>query len=192
MRVTLALFWLALLVWFTATVAPGVAAAGAFYVIPRLEITVPALLPYFGGDSAEAGRYVAGRTLQPIFDITGWVQMSAAALAVSTIIRLWRTRSMAAPGWPTTLTLVLVLLGGALLAGRIVQSNMQRADLLAYWQGVAQLDRTMALPAKERFDQAHATAMRLSTLQTVLLLATVVAGALACTPAPRSPQEPQA
>jgi hypothetical protein len=191
MRVTAAFYLIGLMLWFAATVAPGAAAASVFMTVPRMEISVPALDSYFAQDSAEAGRFVAGRALQPLFEITDWIQMVAAAMVVSSGFRLWRLRGLAGPRWSATVMVALIAVAALLLGARLMQSNGMRADLAMYWQAVVDFDRAAALPAKARFDDAHRVAERLSSMQVATLLAVVaMAGVASVPPVVRTAKNP--
>lgn len=189
MRVAAALFWLSLVVWFAAAVAPGAAAASVFATVPRMPISIAEIDPYFAQDSKELGRFVAGRAIQPLFDATDWVQMIAAAMCVSTSLRLWRMRGFAGVRWMSSVAVGLVLAAAVLFAIRLLQTNAMRADLAVYWQAVVDLDRTVGVLAKERFDQSHRVVERLASLQVASLLAAVVAAAIASAPPRRSEPE---
>ncbi len=154
----------------------------AFTTLPRHGAVIPQLEPYFQGDSQEAGRYLAGRMLQPLFNGTDSVQMIAAALAVSTVLRLWRLRGYAGPGWLMAVAACLVLGAAALLASRVWLGMAVAVDLNAYWSAIASGNRPAATDAKALFDAGHRVAERLSATQISLMLAAVAAIALCMAP----------
>jgi hypothetical protein len=182
MRLTFALCLLALALWLAAAVAPGAAAVSAFRVIPTLGVSIPALDGYFGGDSVDAGRYVAGRMLQPLFDATDWVQISAAALTASTLFRLWRLGHLKGPTWLRALAMAAVVAAGALFGVRLAMGGHMRTELLAYWSAIDAADRPAAELAKASFDADHRLAERLSSAQLAALLAAIGLVAAAAIP----------
>lgn len=184
MRVTAVLLWLGLVLWFAAAVLPGAAAISAFTVLPRMGATSAEAQAFFGADTKGSAQYLAGHVLQPLFTATDWVQISAGALSVSMVLRLWRLGGMPGPHLARVATVLLVVGAGALLAIRLAQANPMMADLATYWAAILAVDHAAADAAKQSFDAAHHTAERLSSAQVTALLAAVIAAALATTSRP--------
>jgi hypothetical protein len=185
MRLSVVLLWLSLVVWCAAAAVPGAAAMAAFATLPREGLAVPRLAATLGQDSDRAGRYAAGRMLQPLFDATDGVQMLAGALAITMLLRLWRLRAFTEPRWLGVCAVVLVLAAGAALAARLSLASGLRANLHAYWQALEKgdaPDAPAALDAKAAFDADHRVAERLSSTGLLLQLATVAVAAAALAP----------
>lgn len=183
MRMTVVLLWLSLLTWCAAAVLPGAAAVAAFGTLPRVGLSVPRLDAMLASDPERAGRYAAGRMLQPLFDATDSVQMLAAAVAVTTLLRVWRLRGFASPRWLGTGAVCLVLVAGGVLAVRLSLATTLRGNLHAYWSALESGDAPAASAAKESFDADHRVAERLSSLGVTALLAGIAATAAALAPA---------
>ncbi|MEY4810745.1 MAG: hypothetical protein RI986_1083, partial [Planctomycetota bacterium] len=66
MRTTATILLFALSVWLSVILATGVAAMGAFGALPKLGISVAGTEGFFAGDTAEMGRFAAGKMLQPL------------------------------------------------------------------------------------------------------------------------------
>lgn len=183
MRLTYALFWLGLTVWIAAAIAPGAAAASVFMTLPRENIAVVGHEDFFAGDAPAAGRYIAGRAIYPLFAISDWVQMAAAALCVSTSIRWWRLGQSQPPRWMAGAAVLVVLAASAVFAVHLWHTNGLRQDLGAYWQAIDDKSHEAAATAKAQFDASHRVAERLNSVQIALLLTAVAA--TACAHAPR-------
>src|SRR5690606_27508887 len=81
--------WLALTLWTAALAAAGVAAVGAFSMLPRIGLQMPAFRTYLEaqGDnvSAGSGRIAAGMMMEPIFSATDFAQIALAAITLITL-----------------------------------------------------------------------------------------------------------
>lgn len=185
MRPTATILLLALVAWVAALAAAGAAAMGAFGSLPKLGISVSGTEAFFAGDTAEMGRYAAGRMLAPVFMLSDWVQIGASSLCVACTVRLVRLRGMAGSAWARHALVACVAVASALLAHRAWTAPGMNADLLAYWQAVESGDREAATTARASFDTAHRTA---DTFFRITLL--VVAGAIAVLPAALLPARP--
>lgn len=187
MRPTATLLLLALVAWASAIAAAGTAAMGAFVALPKLGLTVSGVEAFFAGDTAEMGRYAAGRMLAPVFMLSDWVQIGASSLSVACTVRLARLHGLRGTPWARRLLVAGVAIAASLMAWRAWTAPGMNADLFAYWQAVEASDRSAAEAARASFDAAHRTA---DTLFRVTFFA--VLGAIAAFPsallAPASPR----
>ena len=177
MRPTATLLLLALAAWLAAVAATGTAAMAAFGALPRLGISVAGTEALFGGDTAEMGRYAAGRMMGPVFMTGDWIQFTTSALAVGCTVRLVRLGGFRGPRWARGLLCAAVGSAAALLAWRAWSAPAMNADLLAYWHAVEAGEREAASAAKGAFDAAHRVADTLFRVQ-----GATVAAALAMLP----------
>ena len=185
MRPTATLLVLALAAWLAALAAAGTAAMAAFTALPRMGISIAGTEAFFAGDSAEMGRYAAGRMLTPVFLTGDWIQFTASALSVGCAVRLGRLGGFR--GMRPAAVAFGISLGASalLLAWRAWSAPGMNADLLAYWTAVESGDRAAADAAKASFDAAHRTADAAFRAQAV-----TVAAALALLPASLLPAMP--
>lgn len=177
MRPTATLLFVVLAAWLAAVAATGVAAMAAFGSLPRMGISVSGTEAFFGGDTAEMGRYAAGRMLGPVFVTVDWVQFTASSLAVGCTVRLARLGGFRGDRWARGLLFAAVGTAALLLAWRAWSAPAMNADLLAYWQAVEAGDREAAAVAKASFDAGHRVADTLFRVQ-----GAAVAAALALLP----------
>ncbi len=182
MRFSITVLVVALAVWLSAIVSAGAAAMTAFGSLPRQGITVADAAAFFGDNTAEMGRFAAGRMLQGVFLAGDWVQYAAAALAVGSTVRLLRLRGLQGPRAARIAVPVLVGAAAAILAWRAWSMPAMTTDLLAYWDGVLANDHAAADAAKARFDGAHRAAEAGLQLQLWLVLAALPAAVIAALP----------
>lgn len=188
MRPTATILLLALVVWVAAIAAAGAAAMGAFGSLPRLGVSVSGTEAFFSGDTAEMGRYAAGRMLAPVFMLSDWLQIGASSLCVACTVRLARLHGMPGAAWARRALVACVAIAACLMACRAWTAPGMNADLLAYWQAVEAGDRDAAAAARASFDAAHRTADTLFrvTFFVVLGAIAVLPTALLPTHSPRS------
>lgn len=158
MRPTATILLLALVTWFATLAATGVAAMSAFSTLPKLGVTVSGVEGFFGDDTAEMGRYAAGRMLGPVFMTADWVQFACSALAVGCTVRLARFGALAGARPARLALLGAVGIAAALLAIHAWRAPAMNGDLLAYWQAIGAGDRDAASAAKASFDASHRSA----------------------------------
>lgn len=158
MRPTATLLLLALVTWFATLVAAGCAAMAAFSTLPKLGVTVSGVEAFFGDDTAEMGRYAAGRMLAPVFLTVDWVQFACSALAVGCTVRLARCGALRGARLARFALFGGVGTAAVLLAFHAWRAPAMNADLLAYWQAIGAGDRDAAAAARASFDEAHRVA----------------------------------
>lgn len=185
MRPTATVLLLALVAWVAAIAAAGTAAMGAFASLPRLGISVSGTEAFFSGDTAEMGRYAAGRMLAPVFMLGDWVQIGASSLCVACTVRLARLHGMLGAAWARRALVACVAVAASLMAYRAWTAPGMSADLLAYWQAVEAGDRDAATAARSSFDAVHRTADALLRVSFFVVL-----GAITVLPAAIVPAHP--
>ena len=185
MRPTATLLLVALAAWLAAIAAAGASAMAAFSALPRMGISVAGTEAFFAGDTAEMGRYAAGRMMAPLFLTADWVQFTASSLAVGCAVRIGRLggfRGLRPATWAFAVALGTSAL---LLAWRAWTAPAMNADLLAYWNAVEAGDRETAAAARASFDAAHRLADGAFRIQAI-----TVAAALALLPVALLPAAP--
>ncbi|MCX5641031.1 MAG: hypothetical protein NT059_09510 [Planctomycetota bacterium] len=158
MRTTATILFIALAVWFAVIMGTGAAAMGAFGALPKLGISVAGTEGFFAGDTAEMGRFAAGKMMQPLFMAGDWVQFAASALTVGCTVRLARLGGLNGMRWARAMLFACVAGAALILAWRAWSGPAMTFDLLAYWDAVAANDREAATAARARFDSAHVVA----------------------------------
>ena len=175
MRTTATILLFALSAWLSVILATGVAAMGAFSALPKLGISVAGTEGFFAGDTAEMGRFAAGKMLQPLFMAGDWVQFAASALTVGCTVRLARLGHFNGMRWARMVFFMCVAGAAIILAWRAWTAPAMTVDLLAYWDAVAANDRAAAEAARARFDTAHVAADAGFKIQMLCVI-----GALVC------------
>lgn len=155
MRLTAALLSVALACWFAAIAAAGAAAMAAFTSLPRMGITMPTVDAFFAGDTAEMGRWAAGRMLAPVFTASDWVQFTMAAATVTCTVRLVRCGGFRGVRAFRAAFVACVAIAAALLAWRAWTAPAMNAELFSYWKAVEDGDREAAATARAAFDGMH-------------------------------------
>ena len=183
MRPTATILLLALVAWVAAIAAAGAAAMGAFGALPKLGISVSGTEAFFSGDTAEMGRYAAGRMLAPVFLLSDWVQIGASSLCVACTVRLARLHGMHGAPWARRALVACVAVAASLMAYRAWTAPGMNADLVAYWQAVEAGDRDASMAARSSFDAAHRTADTLFRVNFFVVLAAVAVLPAALLPA---------
>lgn len=183
MRPTATILLLALVAWAAAIAAAGAAAMGGFATLPKLGISVSGAEAFFSGDTAEMGRYAAGRMLAPVFMLSDWVQIGASSLCVACTVRLARLHGMHGSAWARRTLVACVAIAASIMAYRAWTAPGMNADLLAYWQAVEAGDRDAAGSARATFDAAHRTADTLLRVTLLVVLAAITALPAALIPA---------
>lgn len=184
MRPTATLLLLALASWAAVIVAAGVAAMAAFRALPALGVSVAGTEDFFSGDTAEMGRYAAGRMLQPVFAATDWAQFAVSSLSVGCTVRLARLGGFRGGAWARRALVAAVACAAALLAWRAWAAPAMNADLSAYWDAVARSDADAARAARASFDAAHRTADAAFRVQLALVAAALAVFVPALLPQP--------
>ena len=172
------LWWLCIVVWCGAIIAPGAAAIAAFTRLPAIEATMPGIAAFFADDPAGAGRFVAGYVTNPIFIVSDKVCLGAATGCLLAFLL-----AGGRPCGPTTTGRIAVL--GITVAGIALGWYLWRlapplAIELEDWRNaVLANDRGEAEAAWTRFDPLHRSAARLMNIQLAALVVAVIAGAAA-------------
>jgi hypothetical protein len=177
-----AIWWLALVGWVAAIIAPGAAAMVAFPRLPELEVAIPATQAYFADDTAGAGRFVAGFVTNPIF-----VAADSARLVAAMIV--WLTVVLAAgrPSGGGRLAGAATLAIGAatvLFAISFLTVSAPLAEALDQWRvAVFDGDHDAAGMAKAAFDPLHERASALMKGELLCVLAAIaLSGAASAVP----------
>ena len=130
----------------------------AFASLPRMGISVTGVEGFFAGDTAEMGRYAAGRMLAPVFMTADWIQFTASALAVGCTVRLARCGGFRGLAAARLALFAAVAVAAGLLAVHAWRAPAMNGDLLAYWQAIEAGDRDAAAAARASFDASHRVA----------------------------------
>lgn len=184
LRASLVVFWIALAVWLSALIAPGVAAMSAFTTLPdpELGLSLEKFADFEPGAAAH-GRIAAGHVLEPIFTFSDLVQLMAGALAlIALLIQLILLRGR----WTALshlLRLGCVVLAVGLFAYRatMMTPGMNR-DLRAYWDAAAAGEIETAQKHRAAFDRIHQRAETMYSITLVLILIAIGASAVALSP----------
>jgi hypothetical protein len=185
-RVLGAIWWLALVAWVAAIIAPAAAAMTAFPRLPELEVAIPSTQAFFADDPNAAGRFVAGYVTNPIFLAADSVRLVVACL-LGAIVLLSRGR-IVGRGPAGVLAIVAVGIACVLLAISLTTVATPLAEALELWRtAVFAGDHAAASTAKAAFDPLHE---RASTLMTSELGCVLVAIALAGAASASSASEP--
>lgn len=172
------LWWLSIVTWCAAIVAPGAAAISSFTRLPAIEATMPGIDSFFAGDPGGAGRFVAGYVTNPIFIASDSACLASAIIAAVALV-LGRLRPCG-DGPAGRIAVIAVAIAGVVLAWYLWRVSPGLADSLGDWrQAVLADDRPAAEAAWSRFDPLHKTASRLLGIQFTMLMVAVVAGAIA-------------
>lgn len=183
MRPTATLLAVALACWFAAIAAAGTAAMAAFASLPRMGISVGGVEAFFGGDTAEMGRWAAGRMLAPVFTASDWVQFSMAAAAVTCTVRLVRCGGFRGVRAFRVAFVACVAFAAVLLAWRAWTAPAMNAELFSYWKAVEEGDREAAATARVAFDGMHRVADAAFRVTLFLVLGAIAALPAALLPA---------
>ncbi len=182
-----AIWWLALIGWVAAIVAPGAAAMVAFPRLAELEVAIPATRTFFADDPAAAGRFVAGFVTNPIFVVADSVRLVAAMI-------VWLTVILAAgrpSGGGRLAALATLPIGAAtvLFAISFLTVSPPLAEALDQWRvAVFEGDQDAAGMAKAVFDPLHERASSLMKGELLCVLAAIaLSGAASAVPIRREP-----
>ena len=178
------IWWICIVTWCAAIVAPGSAAIAAFTRLPAIEATMPGIEAFFAEDPAGAGRFVAGYVTNPIF-IASDTACLACAIGIGIALLLGRGRPCG-PGLSGTAAVGAAAIASVILGWYLWQVSPGLADSLGAWrEAVLADDRSAADAAWSRFDPLHKTASRLLGIQFTMLMVAVITGAIATTPKKR-------
>jgi hypothetical protein len=185
-RFIAAIWWLSLVAWIAAIIAPAAAAMVAFPRLPELGAEIPATREFFAADPDGAGRFVAGYVTNPLFLAADRVRPVAALLMLAALM-LTRGR----PCGEGRLALAGVIAVGVAaipLAVSLVFVASPLAASLEEWRAaVFAGDQAAAAIAKAVFDPLHVRASQLMRTELALvLLGVATCGAASYTP-PRKP-----
>ena len=173
--VAAAAWWLALIAWIAAIVAPGAAAMVAFTRLPDLDVSIPASRAYFDGDAAAAGRFVAGYVTNPIFVASDSIRLGAAALACIAIAVTGARPT--GRGRSALLATTCLAIATAILVATLMLVSAPLAESLEAWRVAVLADDPIAADAaKSLFDPLHVRASRLMQAELILLLVAAIAG----------------
>jgi len=167
-------WWLALVAWVAAIIAPAAAAMVAFPTLPELDVAIPSTRDFFAGDVEAAGRFVAGYVTNPIFLAADSVRL-ATALVIWTAVLVFRGRPLGG-GRLSLVAVLAIAIATVLLVTSLTTVAGPLAESLDAWRvAVLDGDHDAAAQAKAAFDPLHEQA---STLMSSELLCVLVAIAL--------------
>ena len=178
------LWWLILVAWCAALVAPAATAMSAFTGLPAMEVTTDRVEAFFGDDHEAAGRFVAGYVVHPVFQASARVQTGCAILALVLLVLrrgapVGRPRSISRRVGTTAAMLAIVTFAWYLIG---VLPSVETA--LETWRGAVNSgDREAAAAAYAAFDPWHRSAERAVQLTFAAVLVAVIAGGIASAPA---------
>lgn len=153
--------------WCFACAAPTLVAIAAFGTLTPMGASDPGAGPFFDGDPADSGRFVAGQVAARAFGVMAWAKLILAPIA---LVLLWRCTTHA-PRW---LIGVLIVAGVATAASHV--TDTRTVALGARWHdAVRAQDRSAASELHEDMTRLHPWAERLNGLASC---SAVVAGAL--------------
>ena len=185
MMMTLAtvIWWLTLVAWMAAIVAPAATAMSAFTNLIAMEVTTDRIEPFFGDDTEGAGRFIAGYVTHPVFQMSARVQLGCAVIGVALLALrrgapVGRPKSFARRSATTTMLLSTAALSWYLFG--ILPSVESSVE--SWRAAVLEGDRDAATAAYAAFDPAHRSAERGMSLIVGAVLLTIVTSGVGSTP----------
>ncbi len=180
------IWWLTLVAWTAAIIAPAATAMSAFTSLPTMDVTTDRIDPFFGDDAEGAGRFIAGYVTHPVFQISDRVQLGCAVIGVALLL-LRRGAPVGRPkSLPRRLATGTMLLSVGFLAWYLVGISPSVESTLEAWRSAVDAgDRDAATAAYAAFDPWHRAAERGMSLILVAVLLTIVTSGIGSTP-PRS------
>ena len=182
------LFWLSLVLWVAAVIAPVPAAISAFITIPSYEPVVPEYAAYFNDDAAGMGRLLAGFVTDPIFrvaDLAQWF-LASATFVLSLVLFGGRKHAWALARWCgiglLAASLALVVYHNTIMGPRMADS------ISDYRAAARKLEPQLAAEARDRFDADHRLAEPLFGVRLLFLLGAVTAFSIVQSPQPNEQQ----
>ncbi|MHC5025834.1 MAG: hypothetical protein ACYTGR_03635, partial [Planctomycetota bacterium] len=175
--------WLCLAAWLSVLVAAAISATFTFAVLTHLDIDVSGL-PWT--DSADHGRYAAGRVMEPIFFTVDLMQVIAAG---GLVITLLARAIMQDPPWRGSLgllrTIAVAIALGSFGGRAVLLTPKMNTELRAMWGAAEAGDIDTANVHRAAFDRYHPTASRLYQVTLFAVFGTIILTAMADT-APRT------
>lgn len=182
-------WWLTLVAWTAAIIAPAATAMSAFTSLPAMNVTTERIETFFEEDTQAAGRFIAGYVTHPVFQASDRVQAGCAVVGVVLIV----LRRGAPVGRPTSiarrLATVAMLLAVALLAWYLLGVSPSVESTLEAWRSAVDAgDRDAATVAYAAFDPWHRSAERSMSMILGAVVLTIVASGVGSTPARKKPR----
>lgn len=186
MTLATVVWWLALMAWTAAIIAPAATAMSAFTSLPAMDVTTDRIESFFGDDREGAGRFIAGYVTHPVFQVSDRVQLVCAVVGIVLLV----LRGGAPVGRPKSISrrcaTAMVLLAAALLGWYLLGVSPSVESTLEAWRAAVDAgDRDAATSAYAAFDPWHRSAERGMSLILGAVLLAIVSSAVGSTP-PRS------
>jgi len=166
------LWWLALVAWVAAIIAPAAAAMVAFPTLPELDVAIPSTREFFTDDAEAAGRFVAGYVTNPIFLAADSVRL-VTALVIWAVVLIFRGRPLGG-GRRSLVAMLAIAVATALLLTSLTTVAGPLAESLDAWRAaVFDGDHDAAAQAKAAFDPLHERASTLMSSELLCVLAAI-------------------
>lgn len=186
MTIASVIWWLTLVAWTAAIIAPAATAMSAFTSLPTMDLTTDRIESFFGDDTEAAGRFIAGYVTHPVFQASDRVQTGCAVVGIVLLFLrrgapVGRLKSISRRFATATM-----LLAAALLGWYLVGISPRVESTLEAWRSAVEAgDRDAATEAYAAFDPWHRSAERGMSLILAAVLLTIVSSGVGSTP-PRS------
>jgi len=172
-------WWLTLVAWTAAIIAPAATAMSAFTSLPAMEVRTDRIEPFFAEDTEGAGRFIAGYVTHPVFQASDRVQLGCAVIGV-VLLAVRRGAPVGRPkSIPRRLATTTMILAVATLSWYLLFISPAVESTLETWRSAVDAgDRGAATAAYAAFDPWHRSAERgMSLILGAVLLTVVVSGA---------------
>jgi len=167
-------------------VAPGVSAMGAFRVLPRVGVEMPAYRAYAAGSDAVMGRIAAGYALEGIFQVTTVASTALAAVAGAAWLAVLASRpALVARPRIARLAIVAVIVVVAVASSSLWEEPQLTEALDRYRAHARDGARQLADDAYGDFDRLHRRAELQRQCQAIAALLAISLAAVALA-APRT------
>lgn len=195
LKITRAVFWIALIAWISVLTAAAVAASNVFPTLKNMPMTLEeyaAFDPGVNAQGAEAtesahGMLAAGMIMEGVFTLANMVQFVAAPIVIITLLLEFGLFGVRFRRPANIIRMLCVAVAATLFAWHgFVQYPRMTSELRAYWADARAGNATEAILHETRFNQDHPLAQRLMEINLMLLVVTVIASAASTVERPRS------
>ena len=182
LRVCLVVYWLGLAAWLSGLVTAGISASMVFGQLPDMSLSLERFQAY---PADEHGTIAAGLVMADVFFAVDVVQFIAIPLVVITLVL-----QLVVFGLPTRRPANVVrgaclLVAAALFAWyALMLAPSLNGELRLFWQAAEAADLDAAQRHREIFRAGHRTARHILEINSLLVLVSLAASALALGPAP--------
>ena len=182
LRICLVVYWLSLAVWFSGLVTAGISASMVFGKLPGMSLELQRFQAY---PIDEHGTIAAGLVMSDVFFAVDVVQFIAIPLVLITLVLQLVVFGLPARR-PANVVRGVCLLGAAVLFAwyALMLAPSLNSELRLFWQAAAAADLDAAQRHREIFRAGHTTARHILEINSLLVLVSLAASALALGPAP--------